>query len=429
MPKSTKSSIQPPLADQLRPTKLDDIVGQHQLLDPGRPLRQLIEQKKPLSYIFYGPAGIGKTTLARVIAHELNLPMENFNAAIDTKTKLKTILKKYPKQPVAIVLDEIHRLTKPLQDFLLPYLENGHIRLLGCTTENPMITIAPAIRSRCALFPLTPVSEQDIATNLTRVSHLTWPNDPKLNPKIAKDIASASNGDVRTSINLLETLHTMHGAHITHDDVKQYAGKRHFTFDKDSTYHYDTISALQKSVRGADTDAALYYAAVMCESGDLETLIRRLKIMTYEDIGLGDPVRAQQAATALLIANNLGLPEARIPIANAIILLTTANHSNSAYVAMNKAIEDAKDNNQHPIPYHLRDTHYKHANQLGHQGYIYPHDYPHDWYPQQYLPKDLLTRTYFSPHDNASENPMKKRYQGLKTAQLEYLKKHPDKID
>lgn len=259
-----------------------------------------------------------------------------------------------------MILDEIHRLTKPIQDFLLPYLENGHIILLGATTANPIITIDPAIRSRCAMFELKPVSQDDIEFALKRA----WKSFNETNTPVESVfnlIAKSANGDVRTAINILETLHSMHGGQLTINNVNEYVKENRFIFDKKGDNHYNTISALQKSVRGADTDAALYYAAVMCESGDLETLIRRLKVITYEDIGIGDPVRAQQAATALLIAKDLGLPEARIPISNAIVLLCTANHSNTAYVAMDKAIEDAKHAEIHSIPYHLRDTHFSGA--------------------------------------------------------------------
>lgn len=414
-------SIQEPLAARMRPQKLDDIVGQHHLLNSGRPLRTLIEQHRPLSFIFYGPPGLGKTTLAGVIAKEYRLPIEKFNAAIDNKAKLQKAVKAHPDESFALILDEIHRLTRPIQDFLLPYLESGHIILLGATTANPVITIDPAIRSRCAMFELKPVDSKDISIALKRAWQ-TFHEDHQPDDQVFTKIAQASNGDVRTALNILETMHSMHGNQLDEDQVNDYIKENQFIFDKQGDNHYNTISALQKSIRGADTDAALYYTGVMCKSGDLETLIRRLKVITYEDIGLADPVRAQQAATALLTANDLGLPEARIPIANAVILLCTANHSNSAYVAIDTAMQDAQNAEQHPVPYHLRDTHFSGARKLGHQGYVYPHDYPHDWIAQQYLPKDLVDKQYYHAHENSSEDQINKRYLGLRQAQAKGLK-------
>lgn len=417
-------SIQTPLAARLRPQQLSDIVGQHHLLDTGRPLRTLIEQHRPISFIFYGPPGIGKTTLAGVIANEYQLPIEKFNAAIDNKAKLQKAVKAHPDESFALILDEIHRLTKPIQDFLLPYLESGQIILLGATTANPVITIDPAIRSRCAMFELKPVDADDISMALKRAWQ-TFNESSQPEDQVFTKIAQASNGDVRTALNILETMHSMHGDKLDLKHVEDYITENQFIFDKHSDNHYNTISALQKSIRGADTDAALYYTGVMCKSGDLETLIRRLKVITYEDIGLADPVRAQQAATALLTANDLGLPEARIPLANAVILLCTANHSNSAYAALDSAIEDAQNAERHPIPYHLRDTHFSGAQKLGHQDYVYPHDYPHDWIAQQYLPKDLVGKQYYHAHENASEDVINKRYLGLRKAQEQGLKNKP----
>lgn len=416
-------SIKEPLAAQIRPQTLDDFVGQSHLLGPHKPLTELINSHKSISFIFYGPPGIGKTTLAEIIAKDYQLPLEKFNASIDTKAKLQKLVKKHPDESFALILDEIHRLTKPIQDFLLPYLESGQIILLGATTENPIITISPAIRSRCALFELKPLTRSDITRALNRARHFIDPAHP-IDDHVLDIIAEAANGDARVAINLLDTLSSMYpGDSLDLTHARTYLKQNHFTFDKHGDRHYNTISALQKSVRGADTDAALYYAAVMCEAGDLKTLIRRLKVMAYEDIGLADPVRVQEAAVALLTANDLGLPEARIPIANAIILLCTANHSNSAYVAFDQAGQDAQHAALYPVPYHLRDTHFSGAQKLGHKGYIYPHDYPHDWYPQQYLPDKLVRRKYYYAHDNASEREINRRYLGLKKAQSDRLKK------
>lgn len=415
-------AINQPLADKLRPTTLDEIVGQHDLLDPGKPLRTLIEQRKALSFIFYGPPGVGKTTLATVIANTWQLPTEYFNASIDNKSVLQAAVKRHPDETFALILDEIHRLTAPLQDFLLPFLESGHILLLGATTENPIITIAPAIRSRSALFELKPISTQDIAEALKRAYGVFNESETPSNDVFEK-IGAYANGDVRTGINMLETLHTMHQSKITSDDVDIYAQQQHFVFDKGGNFHYNTISALQKSIRGFDTDAALYYAALMMQAGDLDTLLRRLKVIAYEDIGLADPQIVQQAVTALMSSADIGLPEARIPIANAIILLCNARHSNSAHDAINLAMEDAQNNQAHPIPYHLRDTHYSGSQRLGHVGYKYPHDYKNDWVAQQYLPDDLINKHYYFPKDNKNEKQIKERYLGLKELQLQILKK------
>ena len=415
-------AINQPLADRLRPTKLDEIVGQHDLLDPGKPLRTLIEQRKAVSFIFYGPPGIGKTTLATVIAAEWQLPTEYFNASIDNKAVLQAAVKRHPDDTFALILDEIHRLTAPMQDFLLPFLESGHILLLGATTENPIITIAPAIRSRSALFELKPVSAQDIAEALKRAYGVF--NEPETpSNDVFEKLGAYANGDVRTGINMLETLHTMHQNKITLADVEIYADQQHFVFDKSGNFHYDTISALQKSIRGWDTDAALYYTALMCQSGDLKILIRRLKVIAYEDIGLADPAAAQQAVTALIACEDLGLPEARIPIANAVIILCNATHSNSAEKAIDNALNEAKNNQAHSIPYHLRDTHYSGSKSIGHTGYKYAHDYPHDWVLQQYLPSDLLDSQFYFPKENDNEKAIAKTYNGLKQIQLKHLKK------
>lgn len=410
-----------PLADKLRPTNLNDVVGQTDLVAKDGTLRKIVERNQISSFIFYGPPGTGKTTVAKIIANQWKLPTAYFNAAVDNKAKLQKVINRYPDQTVALILDEIHRLTKPMQDFLLPYSENGHLLILGATTENPQITVAPAIRSRCLMFEFKPVQIDDLIPALKRAYQL-FNEDDELSDSIYHKIAETANGDVRTALNILETLHTIKGSQITVADIKQYAGSNHFVFDKDSNFHYDTISALQKSIRGWDTDAALYYTALMCHSGDLKTLIRRLKVIAYEDIGLADPAIAQQAVTALMASEDLGLPEAEIPIGNAVILLCNARHSNSAHDAIHAAMAVAEANQAHSIPYALRDTHYSGADRLGHGvGYKYPHDFPNDWIAQQYLPDDLIHTQFYIPKNLGQETAIGNEYQALKQLQFRKL--------
>ena len=405
--------ITQPLADKIRPKKLNQIIGQHHLLDTDKPIYQLIKNKTHTSMILYGVPGVGKTTLATVYASELQLPLETFNGATDNKSKLQTLIKNHDDETFVLLIDEIHRLTKPIQDHLLPYIEHGNILLIGTTTANPIINIDPAIRSRCILFEFKPINYEDIAKALKNAYHQL--TNTKLPDDIAIHIAKYSNGDVRFSLNMLEVLNSMYDKNITIENIDSYAQNQNFVFDKNGDNHYDTISALQKSIRGADTDASLYYTGVMCLSGDLKTLIRRLIVIAYEDIGLADPQIVQQAVTALLASENLGLPEARIPISNAVILLCNARHSNSAYTALDSAIQDAK--HHYPIPNHLKDTHYSGAQKLDHgTGYKYPHDYPHSWVKQQYLPNELIDVNYYKPK-NKSENIIYKRYIGLKKLQ------------
>ena len=402
-----------PLADKIRPDNIKHFIGQHDLLDENKPLYNILKNKTLISMILYGPPGTGKTTLSKIYAKTLNIPLETFNAATDNKTTLKSLINNHKDQTFILLIDEIHRLTKPIQDHLLPYIENGTLVLIGTTTKNPIITIDPAIRSRSVLFEFKSINNNDISNGLQSIYQRVY--NQQIDNTITDTIAQYSNGDFRFSINSLETLLSIYNTELNSQKVHEYMRSQSFIFDKNGDYHYNTLSALQKSIRGSDTDAALYYTGVMCNSGDLDSLIRRLIVIAYEDIGLADPKRVQQAVTALIACKDLGLPEARIPIANAVILLCTTRHSNSAYKALDNAIEDAKNN--YPIPYHLRDTHYKGSKKLNHnQVYKYPHDYENHWVKQQYLPDVIKSKQYYHPNTK-SETDIYKTYLGLKTLQ------------
>ncbi len=292
-----------PLADLMRPQSLEQMVGQRQLLAPGKPLRQIIDQAVPLSLILWGPPGCGKSTLAGVMAKSLDLPFESFNASIQNKTQLQELIKQHPDESFVLLLDEIHRLTKPLQDYLLPYLENGHILLVGATTENPVMSIAPAIRSRCQIFEFEPISAEEIEPVLKRAANERLDFD--LGDEEAHAIANSANGDVRVALNILDTLHAMYPEQLTMAEIASFAKNQHFAYDRDATQHYDYLSAFQDSIEGSDTDAALYYLAVLLESGDLDSVVRRLKDAAVLTVGLAAPETVTQAIT---LANTAACP-------------------------------------------------------------------------------------------------------------------------
>lgn len=334
---------------------------------------------------------------------------------------------------VVLLLDEIHRLNKVKQDFLLPYLESGAIILIGATTENPYINVTPAIRSRTQIFQLESLTEADILSAVDRAladkTNGLGQYDVTLDETARQQLARATNGDLRSALNGLElaVLSTKpddnQQIHITLPIIEETVQRKALSADKDGDAHYDVISALQKSIRGSDVDAALHYAARIIESGDINILARRLTVIAYEDIGLANPGAAQRAITAIQAAQSLGLPEARIPFANAIIELALSPKSNAAYRAIDAALADIHQGKSRDIPPHLKDAHYKGAADLGHgTGYIYPHDYDNDWVPQQYLPDQLQQVTYFQPKGNSKiEQSFQEIYQTLKTQQKKGL--------
>lgn len=391
------------LATRMRPQKIEDVIGQEHLTAPDKILGRMVAAKQMSSIILYGPPGTGKTSMASALSGSLNIPFEYFNASTDDKKKLQTIAKEAEKQPVILLLDEIHRLDKPKQDFLLPYTENGQIILVGATTENPYISINPAIRSRATLLEIKSVTAEAIADlleqSLTKDSVLK-----DYNVNVSRDtllfIANNTDGDVRKALNsfelaILSTPADRDTVTITTQVMEEILQKKVLAGDKDGSEHYNLLSAFQKSIRGSDVNASLHYLARLILSGDLIGICRRLSIIAFEDIGLANPTAVTLTKNAIDVARDTGFPEARIPLAMAVVELALSPKSNNAYMALDRAIADINDPEiDTTIPLHLRDAHYKGADKMGVIGYSYPHDYNAHYTPQQYLPASLTNAFY-----------------------------------
>lgn len=412
-----------PLAYRMRPTCLEEVVGQQHLVAPGKIIARMIAAKQLSSMILYGPPGIGKTSIASAIAGTTKYAFRTLNAATDTKKELQIVIEEAKMSgTVILLLDEIHRLDKPKQDFLLPHLENGRVILIGATTENPYIAINPAIRSRTQIFELIPLTPEEIHQALKRA--LTDETkglgnyDVEITDGAIHTLTHFSNGDVRSSLNALElavksTPENEDGKIIITEEIAGNCLQRKvFAHDKNGDQHYDVISAFQKSIRGSDVDAALHYMARLIEAGELITLIRRLLVIAYEDIGLANPAGASRAVLAVQAAEKLGLPEARIPLANAVIELALSPKSNTAILSIEAALSDIRQGKSGNIPSHIQDAHYQGAQKLGRgTNYQYPHNYPNHWVKQQYLPDTLKHTQYFHPDPTSKfEEALKEQY-------------------
>lgn len=424
-----------PLAYRMRPHSLDEVVGQKHLVGPNQIIRRMVEAKLLSSMILYGPPGTGKTSIASAIAGSTKYAFRKLNAATDSKKELEQVIEESKLSgTVILMLDEIHRLTKPQQDFLLPHLESGQIILIGATTENPYIAVNPAIRSRTQIFELKPLNADDICIALKRAL-----NDPKnglgsFKVQIDNDamslLTNATHGDLRSSLNALELAvkSTPSDAndmiHISLKTAEECVQKKALVHDKNGDAHYDVLSAFQKSIRGSDVNAALHYLARLVDANDLQSITRRLLVIAYEDIGLANPQAAARTVNAVTTAEKIGFPEARIPLAEAVIELCLSPKSNSAIKAIDNALEDVHKGNYGEIPDSLKDAHYHGAKKLGRgTSYKYPHNYPYDWVPQQYLPNKIKNHKYYYPKRNGRyEKALADQYDRLQKLQNNKLK-------
>ncbi|WP_421385498.1 replication-associated recombination protein A [Bacillus salacetis] len=400
-----------PLAYRMRPRTISEVIGQQHLVGEGKIIDRMVKAKQLSSMILYGPPGIGKTSIASAIAGSTNYAFRTLNAVTNNKKDMAVVAEEAKMSgKVILLLDEVHRLDKAKQDFLLPYLENGMITLIGATTSNPYHAINPAIRSRCQIFELKPLSVEDMKTALEYAIKDKERGLGKQHISISEEallhFSQASNGDVRSSLNALElavlsTEPSEDGViEITVEVAEECLQKKSFSHDKDGDAHYDVLSGFQKSIRGSDVNAALHYLGRLVEAGDMPSITRRLLVIAYEDIGLASPQAGQRTLAAVETAEKIGFPEARIPLANAVIELCLSPKSNSAISAIDAALRDIRSGRNGEVPAHLKDAHYAGAKELG-RGieYKFPHDYPSGWVKQQYLPDILKNARYYEPKD------------------------------
>lgn len=416
-----------PLASRMRPRNIDEVIGQRHLVGDKGLIRRMVNAKRLSSMIFYGPPGIGKTSIAQAIAGSTAFKFRQLNAVTNTKKDMQMIVEEAKMSgQVILLLDEIHRLDKAKQDFLLPHLENGKIVLIGATTSNPYHAINPAIRSRAQIFELYPLDKDDIKVALTHALEdeerglLSY--EPVVDDDAFEYFATQSQGDVRSALNALELAvlsSSEKPPHITIQDAEDCLQRGAFLSDKDGDMHYDVMSAFQKSIRGSDVNAALHYLARLIQAGDLPTIARRLLVISYEDIGLASPGAGQRTLAAIEAAERLGFPEARIPLSQAVIELCLSPKSNSAIKSIDAALSDIRKGHVGQIPDYLRDGHYEGAKSLGRAiGYQYPHDFSNGFVAQQYLPDLLAKREYYEPKDTSkTEQHFKQIYDNIKKQQ------------
>lgn len=397
-----------PLAIKLRPKTINDIVGQQHLVGDNKIIRNMVKNNHLSSMILYGKPGIGKTSIATAIVNELKLDYRMLNAVINNKKDFDIVVEEAKMyNGMVVIMDEIHRLNKDKQDLLLPYLENGLITLIGMTTSNPYHKINPAIRSRCQIFELKELNDDDIKIALNKAIKSEYLPNIKITDEVIEYITKLSSGDLRNAYNLLElAYYSTSDYNITLDVIKNINSKPVFFHDKNEDGHYDVLSALQKSIRGSDVNASLHYLARLIEVEDLDSIYRRLSVIAYEDIGLANPSIGPKVDAAINACERLGLPEARIPLSVVVIEMALSPKSNSAYMAIDNALNDIRSGNTGNVPNHIK---------TNSKDYLYPHNYPNSYVRQQYLPDKIKHKEYYQPKTTSKfEAILKSIYEKLK---------------
>ncbi len=430
--RETNMEKESPLAKRLRPTTLSEVVGQKHIMGKDKLLYRMIEADKLSSLIFYGPPGTGKTTLAMVIANTTSSVFKAINATTSGKKDMEEVVRQakdnygmYQKRTI-LFIDEIHRFNKAQQDYLLPFVEDGTIILIGATTENPYFEVNKALLSRSHIFKLEPLSKEDIEELIKRAVYDKEKGMGAYNAVISDDalefLADMCNGDARSALNAVELgiLTTKPSdedgkIHITLEIAEECIQRRAYQYDKDGDDHYDTISAFIKSMRGSDPQAATFYLAKMLEAGESVTFIaRRIMICACEDVGMADPNAIVVATACAQAVERVGMPESNLILAHAATYVATAPKSNSITNAIFAAQNIVRSKNTGLVPLYLRDAHYEGSAELGHTGYLYPHDFPGHYVKQQYLPDEIRDEVFYDPSDEGYEKTIKERLDTLK---------------
>ena len=398
--------MEKPLAVKLAPTSLSEVLGQEHLIGKGKILTNLVKNKKLFSMILYGKPGIGKTSIATALVHDLGIRYRFLNATINSKKDFDIVVEEAKMYDgIVLIMDEIHRLNKDKQDLLLPQIESGLITLIGMTTSNPYHALNPAVRSRCQLFELHELTTANILEGIHRACVSGYLPDIQIDEKTKKYIADLAGNDLRFAYNLLEICYyATDNKSITIETVKMIHNKPVFFHDKNGDGYYDVLSAFQKSIRGSDVNAALHYLARLIMAGDLDSIFRRVSVIAYEDIGLANPGIGPKVMAAIEAAKLVGLPEARIPLGTIVIEMALSPKSNTAHVALDEALADIEKGNGGNVPNHIK---------TNAKDYKYPHDFPNTFVRQQYLPDKLKNRKYYHPKNLGYEATLEKFYRYL----------------